>query len=131
MAGYKVPARTVTFTFEDGTLKGLEAVFRVGLPIAVYVELSGMAKGAFDKKGTLTDAADLFRRVAEIGLVSWNMTGVPATPEAFVENIPADMAARLVGRYLSEIGALPGPLSPRSTATKRSARNSAKSLPTS
>jgi hypothetical protein len=127
--GYKVPVRTVTFDFPDAKpgddLRGLEVVFRVGLPIATYVELSNMAAEAFAKKATLEKLHGLFLRVAEIGLVSWNIPNgkgmLPATPEAFVEKIPAAIASRLVGRYLKEVGALSGPLATTSASGRRSA----------
>lgn len=130
---YRIPVRTVTFDFPDAQpgdeLKGLEVVFRLGLPIATFVELSKQAESAFGKKGGLDELQALFLRVADVGLVSWNIPNgkgmLPATPESFVEKIPASIASRLVGRYLAEVGALPGPLVRRSASGSTSARHRA------
>jgi len=134
MPTYQVPARTVLFSFEDGDLKGLEAVFRLNISLDAYFDLLTLAGVAGDRKAGLEAVRNLIRQVAEIGLVSWNLTDggkpVPATAEAFTAHLPSASAARLVNRYLSEIGALSGPLvSPSANGAPSAKRRASKSQP--
>lgn len=110
---YKVPVRTVPFEFKDGDLKGLVITFRTNPPLDDYFELVELSEKAGKAKG-LEPIRDLLRAVARVGLVGWNLengTGpVAPTPENFTSHLPPIDGMRLVSRYLSEIGGLPGPL---------------------
>jgi len=123
---YHVP--TTEFEFEDGELKGLVVEFRHP-SLDDYFDLVEAATAATEGDG-LEPVRDLFRKVAAVGLVSWNLENgsgpVPATPENFTRHLTPLAGMVLVNRYLSEMGGLPGPLAVPSGAGTTSAKPPAK-----
>ena len=128
--GYTVPVRTTEFEFEDGDLKGLVVTLRANPPLDDCFDLVELADKA-EKATGLEPVRTLLREVARVGLVGWNLENgsgpVPATPENFTSHLPPADGIRLVNKFLSEIGGLPGPLATPSANGKRSAKRPASS----
>lgn len=124
---FRLPERIVTLFFEDGPYAGLEVDVSLTAPQAIFWKMAEWADlNAEDGNLTIEDVRGQMLLFG--GQVrSWNLqapdgTPIPATAEAFADQLDQVTQWFLIARWLSAVRKPPVPLSPRPRKRRTSAQ---------
>jgi hypothetical protein len=120
-----LPERVVTLYFEDGPYEGLEVDVSLTAPMALFWRMAEFADE--DREEPTAEWVRETMLVFGGQVRSWNLTGpdgapIPATPEAFADQLDMATQGFLIARWLGATRTPPAPLSPGPRKRRTSAR---------
>jgi hypothetical protein len=125
---FRLPERIVTLFFEDGPYEGMELDVSLTVPQSVFWWIATLtADDQPEEPGErVRQERDALLRFGR-QIRGWNLTGpdgapIPATPEAFADELDPTTQGLIVSRWLAAIRKPPDPLSPGRNGQGTSAR---------
>jgi hypothetical protein len=130
---FRLPERIITLFFEDGPYEGLEVDVSLAAPQGLFWQMAKMADLA-DDDGELPATADVdIDKIRDLLVLfggqirGWNLQApdgsmVPATADAFADQLDQTTQWFLVSKWLSAVRSPPASLPPRPRKRRTSAR---------